>query len=64
MVKRVGDGSERQKQAKQSQKKKTKQMLSICKVNSQFKKIRIHKGIPNDTLKIRSKMQKCATTNI
>lgn len=45
-------------------KKKTKQMLSICKVNSQFKKIRIHKGIPNDTLKIRSKMQKCATTNI
>lgn len=45
-------------------KKKKTQMLSICKVNSQFKKIRIHKGIPNDTLKIISKMQKCATTNI
>lgn len=62
MVKRVGDGSERQKQAKQPQKKEKKnqknQMLSICKVNSQFK------GISNDTLKIRSKMQKCATTNI
>lgn len=33
-------------------------MLSICRVNPQFNKIRIHKGIPNDTLKIRKQNAK------
>lgn len=41
-----------------SLKGKKKQMLSICKVNSQFKKIRVHKGIPNDTLQIRKQNAK------